>query len=72
MVDYSDLMPIEQMILDWRNENGIIVWGFIIASIIIIAVTFYLEFKNNRKKEQEEILEYRKMKREWIKRNGGL
>ena len=72
MVDYSDLMTIEQMILDWRNENGIIVWGFIIASIVIIAVTFYLEFKGNRKKEQEEILEYRKMKREWIKRNGGL
>lgn len=72
MVDYSDLMPIEQMILDWRNENEIVIWLFIIASIVIIAVTFYLEFKNNRKKEQEEILEYRKMKREWIKRNGGL
>lgn len=72
MVDYSDLMPIEQMILDWRNENEIVIWLFIIASIIIIAVTFYLEFKDNRKREQEEILEYRKMKREWIKRNGGL
>lgn len=72
MVDYSDLMPIEQMILDWRNENEIVIWLFIIASIVIIAVTFYLEFKGNRKKEQEEILEYRKMKREWIKRNGGL
>lgn len=72
MVDYSDLMPIEQMILDWRNENEIVIWLFIIASIVIIAVTFYLEFKDNRKKEQEEILEYRKMKREWIKRNGGL
>lgn len=72
MVDYSDLMPIEQMILDWRNENEIVIWLFIIASIVIIAVTFYLEFKDSRKKEQEEILEYRKMKREWIKRNGGL
>ena len=72
MVDYSDLMPIEQMILDWRSANGIVVWLFIIASIIIITVTFYLEFKDNRKKEQEKILEYRKMKREWIKRNGGL
>lgn len=72
MVDYSDLTPIEQMILDWRNENEIVIWLFIIASIVIIAVTFYLEFKDNRKKEQEEILEYRKMKREWIKRNGGL
>lgn len=72
MVDYNDLMPIEQMILDWRNENEIVIWLFIIASITIIAVTFYLEFKGNRKKEQEEILEYRKMKREWIKRNGGL
>lgn len=72
MVDYNDLMPIEQMILDWRNENEIVIWLFIIASIAIIAVTFYLEFKGNRKKEQEEILEYRKMKREWIKRNGGL
>lgn len=72
MVDYSDLMPIEQVILDWRNENEIVIWLFIIASIVIIAVTFYLEFKGNRKKEQEEILEYRKMKREWIKRNGGL
>lgn len=72
MVDYNDLMPIEQMILDWRNENEIVIWLFIIASIAIIAATFYLEFKGNRKKEQEEILEYRKMKREWIKRNGGL
>lgn len=72
MVEYNDLMPIEQMILDWRNENEIVIWLFIIASIAIIAVTFYLEFKGNRKKEQEEILEYRKMKREWIKRNGGL
>ena len=72
MVEYNDLMPIEQMILDWRNENEIVIWLFVIASIVIIAVTFYLEFKGNRKKEQEEILEYRKMKREWIKRNGGL
>lgn len=72
MVRYEDLMDIERFILDVRNDNSILFIIFVIVSAVVVIATLYLEYKSNRKKEQEEILEYRKAKRAWIKRNGGL
>lgn len=72
MVPYSELSPIEQAILNWRNDNPVITFLILLACAAIIAITYMVERKKNIEKQQREINRRRTQRRAWIKSNGGL
>lgn len=72
MVPYNELNTIEQMILNWRNDNPVFVVVILILFVFIVAACFIIEYNHNRKIEQMKISRHRKNMRRWVKMNGGL
>lgn len=72
MVPYESLSPIEQAILNWRNDNPIVTLLILLACAAIIAIAYMVERNKNIKKQQQQINQRRAQRRAWIKSNGGL
>lgn len=72
MVPYNELNSIEQMILNWRNDNPVLVIVILILFVFIIISCLIIEYNHNQKIEQMKISRHRKNMRRWIKMNGGL
>ena len=72
MVPYDELNSIEQVILNWRNDNPVITFLILLACAAIIAIAYMIERKKNIEKQQREINRRRVQRRAWIKSNGGL
>lgn len=72
MAPYNELTPIEQAILNWRNDNPVIVFIALFICIAIIVVSFVIERRHNIEKQQQQINRQRAQRRAWIKQNGGL
>ncbi len=75
MVPYDQLLPIEQMIVEWKIAHPELmalidaILLMIVGAIIAVAL---VEYFKQRKIEQERHRAERARKRAWIKSRGGL
>lgn len=69
------LMPIEQDIINWRMENPVLdtIITIVFAIITIASIVNMLSLmRKNQLMEEERRREERRLKRAWIRANGGL
>ena len=49
MVSYNELNPIEQMILNWRNDNPVFIIVALILFVFIIIAIRIIEYNHKQK-----------------------